>query len=153
MHVMSGKEILQRDRKLELSENSNDGVYLGYFIGRHKLTFGASDVAGVLSHLNDLNEVDPVDEISPLNVLLDHMVTMDAAVNVKYGTASPAPKPTQSPDGGFTPGGYDAPSEGPSCGHGPMKWRQGVSKAGKPYKGWFCTAPYGQNQCSAQFVK
>ena len=41
---------------------------------------------------------------------------------------------------------------GPSCQHGPMAWRQGVSKkSGKEYKGWFCQTQ--GSDCSPQFVR
>ena len=36
-------------------------------------------------------------------------------------------------------GGGDSPV-GPPCPHGPRQWKEGTSKAGKAYKGWFCGA-------------
>lgn len=35
---------------------------------------------------------------------------------------------------------------GNACAHGPMNYKEGVNKAGKAYKGWFCTVP--RSSCS-----
>ena len=48
-----------------------------------------------------------------------------------------------------------APAEGqaPTCAHGPMTFREGVSAKG-PWKGWMCPAPKGApNKCDAIFVR
>lgn len=41
------------------------------------------------------------------------------------------------------------------CAHGvPMEWKQGVSKAGKAYKGWYCTRKNDPNlpECKPEWV-
>ena len=35
----------------------------------------------------------------------------------------------------------------PMCDHGARKWNEGISKAGNPYKGWFCTHTVREQQC------
>lgn len=40
----------------------------------------------------------------------------------------------------------------PMCTHGPMKWAEGTNKKGQPYRGYYCSAPYGtpyQEKCPA----
>lgn len=42
------------------------------------------------------------------------------------------------------------PDMTPECNHGPMTWKQGTGKTGKPYSGWVCTAPKDE-QCPARW--
>lgn len=44
---------------------------------------------------------------------------------------------------------------GKACVHGPMTFKQGVSKStGKPWSAWFCPTPKGTpGQCEAEFVR
>lgn len=68
--------------------------------------------------------------------------------------ATPVKDNKPAPSGGTPPPPppVAAPTNGPSCVHGPMKFHQGVSKStGKPYKMWKCTAPRDQ-ECRAQFI-
>jgi hypothetical protein len=39
------------------------------------------------------------------------------------------------------------------CAHGEMQFKSDVSKAGKPYKGFFCTERDRNSQCKAQFLR
>lgn len=39
------------------------------------------------------------------------------------------------------------------CKHGEMKYREDISKAGNPYKGFFCTERNRDEQCKAVFLK
>ena len=120
-----------------------------------RLTISATNIPAVMSHLNDLTEPDETDPngLSALDGMLDHLELIDKAVMVKKGLGG-TPSTPISPDGGFTPGGYETPAEQPTktCAHGAMKYKEGTSKAGKAYKGYFCPAPMGQNQCKAVFV-
>lgn len=130
---------------------TNDGLYVVMnFQNGSRLTVGSNAVTGLAGHLNDLTEVDETDPegLSPIDGILDNIQTIVAAANVKLGMMN-----------GTSPGASSqvvnsgsVPSEGRSCAHGPMKYKEGVSKAGKPYKGYFCNAPYGQEQCKAQFL-
>lgn len=48
----------------------------------------------------------------------------------------------------YQPPANEPTGPAPSCVHGPMNFRSGMSKkSGKPYRGFFCTA----NQCQAVF--
>lgn len=150
---------------LKLDAN-HDFVSLGINLGKDRytdprLTISATNVSGLMGHLGDLNDPDETDPegLSPLSGLLDHLQTIDAAVTLKKGLAPNVAG--ASPDGGFTPGGYQEPTHpavadnvpvcGPNGTHGKMKPKSGTSKAGKPYSGYFCPLPYGQTQCKPIF--
>lgn len=45
------------------------------------------------------------------------------------------------------------PTGVPYCVHGPMNWREGISKAGAPYAGHYCTAKDQSIQCRPVFPK
>jgi hypothetical protein len=140
---------------------NHDFVSLGINLGKDRytdprLTISATNVGGLMGHLGDLNDPDETDPegLSPLSGLLDHLQSIDAAVTLKKGLAPNVG--AASPDGGFTPGGYQEPTHpaaqaGKNCTHGAMKYKSGVSKAGKPYSGYFCPAPFGTQQCKAVF--
>lgn len=40
----------------------------------------------------------------------------------------------------------------PSCRHGAMNYKEGQSKAGKAYKGWFCSSTNRNDSCSPQWA-
>jgi hypothetical protein len=66
--------------------------------------------------------------------------------------AQPAP-PAQGFGG--PPTKYDLsgpPGPAPRCVHAAMEWRHRTSKAGKEYKGWFCSTK-GDNACDATFIR
>jgi hypothetical protein len=46
-----------------------------------------------------------------------------------------------------------APGSGPACRHGAMQYKEGTSKAGKPYKMWACGSGNRQDQCDPQWVR
>lgn len=46
-----------------------------------------------------------------------------------------------------------APGNGPGCRHGAMQFKEGTSKAGKPYKMWACPSNNRQDQCDPQWVR
>lgn len=61
--------------------------------------------------------------------------------------ATPAAQPAPQRQGGG--GGGD----GRTCVHGPMVYRTGTNKFGKPYEAYFCPTPKNTpDQCKAQFV-
>ena len=41
----------------------------------------------------------------------------------------------------------------PDCHHGLMVMREGVSKTGKPYRGYFCTERFKAKQCSPKWMR
>lgn len=57
---------------------------------------------------------------------------------------------TQSPQ---ATDAYVAEPNVPHCTHGPMKWREGTSKAGAHYAGHYCTAKEQSLQCRPIFPK
>jgi hypothetical protein len=51
-------------------------------------------------------------------------------------------------------GSQEAPNgEKRYCAHGEMRFKSDVSKAGKPYKGFFCTSRDRNDQCDAEFLR
>jgi hypothetical protein len=92
-------------------------------------------------------------EMSKLDSTLDSVLAINAALELK-GLNTPEPAPSYPAKTSTHPqANASGPSDAPTCQHGPMKWKEGTSKQGNAYKGWFCAAPYGQVQCKAQFVK
>lgn len=111
----------------------------------------AKELDSILRELSD--STDPSDENSTslLDSVLDGVLTVQAGVLLKFPkkvtVAASAPTVTH-------PQAQSTPADAPTCNHGTMKYKEGVSRSsGKNYKGWFCPAPQGQNQCSPQFVK
>lgn len=102
------------------------------------------ELAGVLADLNTSDET----EESKLSKLLGDVLTIKGAVELTF------PQPVaQSKPAVTHPQAKASPSDAPTCSHGAMTWKEGTSKQGNAYKGWFCPAPFGQTQCKAQFVK
>ena len=62
-------------------------------------------------------------------------------VNRKVPSGTPIAKPS---------GGGAAPTCQQGC--GPKVYREGTSKAGKPYKAWFCSNPDRNAQCKPEWV-
>lgn len=60
-----------------------------------------------------------------------------------------------APSAPAAPAPAAAPAGAPTCQHGPMVWRTGVSKkTGQPWQAWMCSAPRGAtDKCDAQFVR
>lgn len=129
--------------------SEHDFLSIGIPLGTSRLTISASSVGGAIKFLNDLNEVDEVDPegLSPIDSVLDHINTINAAVVVKMPNMAPsAPAASNS-----APAQQGNPNV-KTCQHGAMIFRQGTSnRTGNAYKGWFCPAPRGTNQCPAVF--
>lgn len=70
--------------------------------------------------------------------------TPDAALRDSNTNSAPRSQPdrTDPPNG-----------EAKYCAHGERSYKEGVSKAGKPYKGYFCTSQDKDNQCSPEWAK
>ena len=72
------------------------------------------------------------------------------AVSAAAPVAAPPsqqPRPQGTPVAQPTGGGA-----APTCDHGPRTYREGTSKAGKPYKAWFCSSPDRNAQCSPEWA-
>ncbi|QFG25470.1 hypothetical protein [Actinomadura sp. WMMB 499] len=94
----------------------------------------------------------------------EDLVDAVAQTAVKFADSKPAgasvPAPRQGGGGYQRTGGggqqASTPPPGasqPSCDHGPMEFKTGVSKKGNSYKVWSCTSPDRDNQCKGIFVK
>jgi hypothetical protein len=114
------------------------------------LTLRAETIDEVNAILADLSETDET-EASKLNSLLDGVLTVKAGVELKFPSTV-----VQTRSNVTHPQATNAPADAPTCTHGSMKWREGVSRSsGNAYKGWFCPAPQGApgGQCTPKFVK
>lgn len=128
-----------------MSEVTNSFVSVGMPLGSARLTISAPNTLGLSVHLNELTEVDPMDEISAISAILENIQAIDAASTLVFGGSKPAYQAS-------TPAAPTTQTEGKTCAHGAMKYKTGTSKKnGKPYAGWFCTAPMGAQQCDAIF--
>jgi hypothetical protein len=128
-------------------------IPFGSGYGNPGLTLRAENVGelnAVLSDLSEPTDVTDPESASKRDELLDGVLTVKAGVLLKFPQDE---KPKAAPTVTHPQAATSAPADAPVCTHGPMKWKEGVSKSGNNYKGWFCGAPYGQTQCKAQFVK
>ena len=98
-------------------------------------------------------------ELSQLLEELEATATQVAALEGVLGAASAAAPvaapPSQQPKPQGTPiakpsGGGAAPTCQQGC--GPKVYREGTSKAGKPYKAWFCSNPNREAQGKPEWV-
>jgi hypothetical protein len=115
------------------------------------LTIRGENIDEVNAILDDLN-VSVDEEESKLSQLLGNVQTVKAGVDLIFPATTIVNKPAQVTH----PQAQSTPADAPSCNHGPMKYREGVSRSsGKAYKGWFCPAPQGTpgGQCAPSFIK
>jgi hypothetical protein len=122
-------------------------IPFGTGYGNPGLTLRAETVKELNATMLDLKELGD-EGLSLLDSLLSEVETIKAAVLLKFPQEDkPAPRPSNSVATVTPPAGSVK-----SCDHGPMKYKEGVSKANKPYKAWFCPAPQGTNQCKPEFI-
>ena len=122
--------------------------------GKVVLTFKGGrdfDAPWIVIHANSLE--DAYEQVTVKGELLGKLME-----RTKNAGAHFAGKPPAAPQGGSEPtrqapaGAQQAPGgETRFCEHGEMVFKSGVSKAGKPYKLFSCTAPR-ESQCKAQFL-
>jgi len=106
------------------------------------------------------------DELSVLLENIGDYATQIAATQralAQAGTVSPlstssitegtTPPPYSTPTQGMppfatAPQATQQPASGPTCIHGPRKYKSGISsKTGNPYAMWVCSQPQGADQC------
>lgn len=76
---------------------------------------------------------------------LTPLSTPNTTVNTPPPPSSVPPQ-AQAPSSMAAP--TQAPATGPTCVHGPRKYKSGISqKTGNPYAMWVCPMPQGQDQC------
>ncbi len=107
----------------------------------------AADPASALAQLNDPT----LKDLADLTAKVGGYFAGKGAQTPAAGPSGPAPS---APTGGSRPAHQQAPGgESRYCNHGEMEFRSAVSKAGKPYKGFFCTERNRDEQCQAQFLR
>jgi hypothetical protein len=108
------------------------------------------ELVSVFAELSENSDANDPESPSKLDGILDGVAVVNAGVLLKglsVAKPEPAAKPVSHPQA------QSSPADAPTCAHGSMKWKEGVSAKGNNYKGWFCAAPYGQTKCAAQFIK
>lgn len=127
--------------------------------GKVVLTFkGGSgfDAPWVVVHADGIQEAHEFVSGDNASLLAQVMERVQSAAKHFAGMAPASPN-AGSAGGGNRGGGAPAAAQSAPggetrhCAHGEMVFKSGVSKAGKPYKLFSCTAPRDQ-QCKAQFL-
>lgn len=101
--------------------------------------------------------------VDALKQMKDHETELQELIReaAKYGKAfgklvdGAAPASNGGGQAGKPAGATQAPNgeTAPTCAHGTMVWKSGISKAGNTYKGYFCPSQDRDNQCKPQFRK
>ena len=75
-------------------------------------------------------------------------VAAAAPLSMPSSTPNIAPPPSFVPPQAAVAPATAAPTTGPTCQHGPRKYKSGISsKTGNPYAMWVCPMPQGADQC------
>lgn len=125
-------------------------IPFGNGYGNPGITVRADSLRELNTILDEFSSQDDPEGTSLLDQILDGVVTVKAGVLLKFPQEAPVAKPVTHPQA------QNSPADAPNCTHGAMKYREGKVKSGpnvgKDYKGWFCPAPQGTNQCKPQFI-
>lgn len=110
----------------------------------------AKNVQAALNHLSDNNLKDLMDRVKRAGKYFVGEKELEPAKGVGLSASEPAKTVGQR-----LAQGPPAPSgEGRYCAHGEMLYKEGFSaKTQKAWKGYFCPAPRGSDQCEPQFVR
>lgn len=98
----------------------------------------------VLSFIGAVQETIAQDGATPSNAV---KVIEQAFAPVQTTSFPPVDKPFPAAPAPA----YKSTPDVPTCIHGPRKWNEGVSKAGNPYRGWFCQEKDRASQCKPQY--
>ena len=93
-----------------------------------------------------LNFVGAVQEV----VAADKAPTGTPVVKAVFPTVEQVvdfPHPSQPMPVPAQPSAFSGAPSVPTCDHGARKWNEGISKAGNPYRGWFCQHAVRAEQC------
>ena len=128
--------------------DGHDFISLGIPLGSARLTISATSVAnlaGFLMELNSEDQTDPENPIAPISDILDHVNTINAAVNLKM----PQPESRSANTQAAQPAASTPAGNAPLCDthQRPMVWEaNGTVKtgqnAGRHFQAWKCSAPY-----------
>ena len=100
----------------------------------------AEDGLELVKLLGQLSE-----SVSDITAASNFLKGASAVAPIAQQPATPAPAPQ-------VPAAPTLPSAEHVCAHGARVYREGVNKAGKAWKGWFCSMPKGQD-CPAEWLR
>lgn len=109
--------------------------------------------AGTLINLYAVDEADLSAKLEQIEGVAPQIAALEGVLNAvsAAGNISAPPSAQGAGNGASSPSG--APSGAvPSCVHGPRIFKEGVSKAGNPYKMWACTNRDRDSQCKPEWV-
>lgn len=106
------------------------------------------DAPWIVIHADDASDALEQLKAPELKELME--LTKKAGAHFSGGNGS-AGRPQQA--AASAPAQSNAGSSAPSCSHGAMTYRKGISKkTNKPWEAYFCPAPQGEEQCKAKFI-
>lgn len=121
--------------------------------GKVVLTFKGGrdfDAPWIVIHATSLE--DAYEQLTVKGELLGKVMERTHSAGRHFSGSKPAPAPLVYQAQAAPQAAQSAPGgENRFCEHGEMVFKSGVSKAGKPYKLFSCTAPR-ESQCKAQFL-
>lgn len=127
-----------------MAANENTKIQVNYKMGNTMVNIYAIDQADLEKQLTAVQDVAAL--IASTDQILSGVNTLTAVTKVD--------EPVWAAKTGTTAAPVQA-SSSPTCKHGAMTYREGVSsKTGKAWKAWMCPAPKGTpDQCPADFIR
>lgn len=106
--------------------------------------------SGTLLNVYAANAAELSQLLEDLEGTAAQVAALEGVLGAVTAAAPISAPPSQQPKGTpvAQPGNAGA---APSCQHGPRIFREGVSKAGKPYKAWFCSSQDRNDQCKPEW--
>lgn len=127
-----------------MAANENTKLQVNYKMGNTMVNVYAIDQADLEKQLTSIQD------IASLIVSTDSILSGVGAI---AAVAAPLAEPVWATS--TQPAVTATPSTAPTCKHGAMTYREGMSqKTGKPWRAWMCPAPKGTpDQCPADFLR
>ncbi len=113
--------------------------------------------AGTLINIYAVDEADLSAKLEQIESVSSQIGALEGVLNAASSASGISAPPSAQPTGSTFPRQAEAPSNAPSsaapsCVHGVRRFKEGISKAGKPYKMWACPSSDRNAQCSPEWV-
>lgn len=128
-----------------MAANENTKLQVNYKVGNTMVNIYAIDQADLEKQLTTVQD-------------LAALITSTDQILAGVGSLTAVSKAVEEPVWAAkttTPVAAAPAASGPTCKHGAMTYKEGVSaKTGKPWKAWMCPSPKGTpDQCPADFIR